>query len=236
MGTSFAVVYANIHLIFVETNIVYSFNICHRFYFRFIDDGIVLWHGSDGDFVTFSGAFNSVDPLIKFNWSSLSISAVFLDLQMEISFNCIHYEVYSKPGNAYAYLPHGSFHVRNSFATWIRGLLFTALTHSSDFSRWSKRCQLLYTKLRQRGYNAHFLSSIFAKVSWSDRAYALTPKSGRTVTFDKRCVWSCENAPGLKKLFSSCDLNLSDINSRAFPAQINTVIKGAKRLSAYLKK
>ena len=60
MGTSFAVVYANIHVIYVETNIVYSFNVCFSFYFRFIDDGINLWHGSDEDFQIFSEAFNTV--------------------------------------------------------------------------------------------------------------------------------------------------------------------------------
>jgi hypothetical protein len=32
MGTPFAVVYANIHLIFVETNVIYSFNVCFSFY------------------------------------------------------------------------------------------------------------------------------------------------------------------------------------------------------------
>ena len=46
MGTSFAVVYANIHLIFVETNIIYSFSVCFSFYSRFIDDGICLWHAN----------------------------------------------------------------------------------------------------------------------------------------------------------------------------------------------
>jgi hypothetical protein len=160
-----------------------------------------------------------------------------LDLRIEISNdNRIHYEVYSKPGNAYAYLPHGSFHVRISFATWIRGLLFTALTHSSDVDRWSKRCRLLYTKLRERGYNANFLLAVFSKVSWGDRARALAPKIRDATQFDKRCVWSCENALGLRELFLSCRLDLSQIDSDVFPARLSTVIKGTKRLSAYLKK
>ena len=178
-----------------------------------------------------------IDPTIKFNWTLLSDTAVYLDLRIEISGdNRIHYEVYSKPGNAYAYLPHGSFHVRISFATWIRGLLCTALTHSSDIDRWSKRCRLLFTKLRDRGYNATFLLAIFSKVSWGDRARALAPKVRETTLFDKRCVWSCENALGLRELFRSCKLDLSLINPVVFPARVSTVIKGTKRLSAYLKK
>jgi hypothetical protein len=65
--------------------------------------------------------------------------AVYLNLRIEISYdNRIYQEVYSKPGDAYADLPHNSFHVRTSFATWIRGLLYTALTQSSNCDRLSK--------------------------------------------------------------------------------------------------
>ena len=236
MDTSFAVVYANIHLIFVETNIIYSFNVCFSFYFRFIDDGICLWHKSDEIIQVFSQAFNDVDPSIKFIWSLLSPRTIFLDLSIQISARSIEHEVYSKPGNAYAYLQHGSFHVRNSFSAWIKALLMTALTHSSDYSKWSNRCQLLFTKLRQRGFNAAFLSTEFARVSWGDRSTALAPRVRREVPFDNRSVWSCENTPSLRELFRSCKLNLSEIDAKIFPAQLSTEIKGTKRLSAYLKK
>jgi hypothetical protein len=236
MGTSFAVVYANIHLIFVETNIIYSFPDCFRLYSRFIDDGICLWHASDEDFTVFSQAFNDVDPSIKYIWSLLSSRAIFLDLSIEISARSIEHEVYSKPGNAYAFLQHGSFHVRKSFPAWIKALLSTALTHSSDHSKWSKRCQLLFTKLRERGLSATFLLTEFSKISWGDRSKALAPKIKAEIPFDNRCVWSCENAPGLQELFRTCELNLSEIDSKIFPTRLSTVVKGAKRLSAYLKK
>jgi len=193
-------------------------------------------YGSDEEFQTFSQAFNDVDPSIRFIWSQLSRLAIFLDLSIEIPIASIQYEVYSKPGNAYAYLPHGSFHVRISFPAWIKAVLTTALTHSSDFVKWSNRCQLLFTKLRQRGFNATFLSTEFAKVSWGDRSKALAPKIKNATPFDNRCVWSCDNAPGLRELFLSCKLNLSEIDATIFPEQLSTVVKGAKRLSTYLKK
>ena len=156
-------------------------------------------------------------------------------LPILISARSIEYEVYSKPGNAYAYLQHGSFHVRMSFPAWIKALLTTALTHSSDYSKWSSQCQLLFTKLRQRGFNATFLLTEFAKISWGDRSVALAPKLRKRAPFDNRCVWSCENTPGLQELFRSCKLDLSEIDAKIFPAQLDTVIKGAKRLSTYLK-
>ena len=82
--------------------------------------------------------------------------STFLHLSIEISNGSIHYEVYSKPGNAYAYLPHGSFHVRISFQAWIKALLTTALTHSSDYKRWSDRCELLLSKLTRLQCNVSF--------------------------------------------------------------------------------
>jgi hypothetical protein len=102
--------------------------------------------------------------------------------------------------------------------------------------KWSNRCQLLFTKLRQRGFNATFLSTEFAKVSWGDRSKALAPKIKNATPFDNRCVWSCDNAPGLRELFRLCKLDLSEIDAAIFPEQLSKVVKGAKRLSTYLKK
>ncbi len=70
---------------------------------RLVDDGKVLWLGSDEDFAVFSRAFSSIDPMIIFIWTTLSDKTVRLNLRIEISDdNRIHYEVYSKSGNAYA--------------------------------------------------------------------------------------------------------------------------------------
>ncbi len=102
--------------------------------------------------------------------------------------------------------------------------------------QWSIRCQLLFTKLRERGFSTMFLTSEFSKISWGMRTKALAPKIMTEVPFDNRCVYSCENAPGLQELFRTCKLNLGKIDAKIFPAQLSTVVKGAKRLSTYLKK
>ena len=89
MGTPFAVVYANIHLFFIETDIVYSFQSCTNLYSRFLDDGITFWEGSDEDFAVFSDAFNRFDPTSRFIWSICSKAAVMLDLSIKISIDKI---------------------------------------------------------------------------------------------------------------------------------------------------
>ena len=62
-------------------------------------------------------------PSIWIIWTKLHLRAVYLDLLMQISHDTIHYEVYSKPGNAFAYLPLGSFHVRKTFSEFIESCL-----------------------------------------------------------------------------------------------------------------
>ena len=61
MGTSFPFVYANIHLIYVEANMVRGFCFCS------INDGIILWHGLHEDFQMFFKAFQTIDPMITFD-------------------------------------------------------------------------------------------------------------------------------------------------------------------------
>ena len=236
MGTFFAVVYAIIHMIRIETDIVRRFKRHISLYTRFIDDGICGWHGSDEDFEKFASEFNRADPSIEVVWTSLSHKAIYLDVAAEISGGSIHYEVYSKPGNAYAYLPLGSFHVRSSFPAWIKAELIRRLTRSSDHKRWAKHCQLFFSKLRDAGYGSHFLLAEFAKITWADRVKALSPKILPVNDFGRKCVWSVPNSLGLRSLFRQPELNLAQLDPQIFPAQISKVTKGASRLSTILRK
>ena len=235
MGCSFIVVYATIHMIKIETPIVKKFRRNISLYKRFIDDGITGWHGSDEDFALFSAEFNEADPSIKVIWTALKLEADYLDVTLVSSGGAIHYEIYSKPGNAYAYLPPNSFHVRSSYPAWIRAELLRSLTRNSDPSRWAKRCPLFYSKLRDIGYGAKYLMAEFAKVTWADRTKALAPKATTASSFDRRCVWSVPNAPGLRELFRSSELNLAAVEPSIFPPAISTVIKSAKPLSTILR-
>ncbi len=73
-------IYANIHLIFVDRNIFYRFNVCFNFISifsmtefvcgtclmtTFNNDGICLWHMSDDNF---QQVFNDVDPSINYEF------------------------------------------------------------------------------------------------------------------------------------------------------------------------
>ncbi len=61
----------------------------------------------------------------------------------------------------------------------MRALVVNSL--DSDISRWRATCQLLYTKLRQRGYHAEFLIIELAKISRGGRSRAIAPKSNNSI-------------------------------------------------------
>ena len=106
--------------------------------------------------------------------------------------------------------------------------LFPSLSrhaHSSDYHRWVPFCQLLYAKLRRRGYGDAFLRSVFANVTSGDRICLLSPCEKPASEFDLQCVWSCANAVGIRKLFPSCDLNLAAIDSECFPPNSAKLLK-----------
>jgi hypothetical protein len=144
MGTTCAVVYVNIHMILIEWTVVYNYKQCLILYNPFFYDGICFWIGSDAEFRAFSDhELGEVDPSIGLIWSKLSLQAVYVDLSIQIA-DTICYETYSKPGNAFAFLPLGSFHVRKTFPELNKtaGILYSALSHLSDYSRWAQKCQL----------------------------------------------------------------------------------------------
>ena len=71
-------------------------------YASFIDDGLCAWHCANQDLEIVIEKLNCPDPSDQVIWPVLSYSALFLDGEAEISSGSIHYEINSKPGNAYA--------------------------------------------------------------------------------------------------------------------------------------
>ena len=79
----------------------------------------------------------------------------FLDLDIEFIRShgsaTFAFKVYRKPGNAYAYLPYGSYHARHVFRGWLKAEMQGLLTHSSNPLVWLEECRSFYEHLRNRG-------------------------------------------------------------------------------------
>ena len=92
----------------------------------------------------------------------LNIRAVYTTTMVEFEF-C----VYWKPGNAYVYLPYGSYHSRHVFRGWLKAEMHRLLTHSSKVNIWLEECSKFYYHLRARGYPACAIDAKFSKLSWN---------------------------------------------------------------------
>ena len=81
-------------------------------------------------------ARDAADPAVfdrtkhrRVNFLDLDIKAVYTTTMVEFEFG-----VYRKPGNAYAYLPYGSYHSRHVFRGWLKAEMHRLLTHLSNLA------------------------------------------------------------------------------------------------------
>ena len=181
MGTSFSVRYATIFMIWLETPIIDHFRKHIVLYKRYIDDILLIWSGSPVQLCLFRAMFGTANINIKLEWQGTPLDVDATDpamlvqqqlrrvsfLDLDIRFVSSHgstafeFRIYRKPGNAYAYLPHGSYHARHVFRGWLKAEMQRLLTHSSCPSVWPEECSIFYAHLRNRGYHARAFDSCF---------------------------------------------------------------------------
>ena len=89
------------------------------------------------------------------------------------------FRIYPKPGNAYSYLPYGSYHARHVFRGWLKAEVQRLLTHFSNPSVLLEECSIFYKHLQDRGYPVKAIDSTFRVCSsnWNQRRKMLEPKT-----------------------------------------------------------
>ena len=267
MGTSFSVTYATIFMIWLETPIINEFRLHIMLYKRYIDDILLIWLGSSAELCRFRARFGTANDHIKLEWQGTpsSVDATdparfnrhqhrkvdFLDLDIQ-AVTCsgsseFAFRLYRKPGNAYAYLPYGSYHARHVFRGWLKAELLRLLTHSSNPSVWLEECRIFYAHLRNRGYPAKAIDACFRGVDWNQRRKALEPKAKVRGDDDaffvqyRACVFTNRNAPGTDELRQSVNLSLDDLRLHGagrdiFPPRAYFAVKSALPMGSVLRR
>lgn len=122
MGTTAAVVYANLHVAYIEVSLfnqlpnLYPLDFVQFFlqnYFRFLDDINYKWQ-TQYDIKPLHNLLNSIDPNIQFIFEDISNTVNFLDVQCTIEQNQINFDIYHKPTNSFSYLHYKSCHPRHT--------------------------------------------------------------------------------------------------------------------------
>ena len=265
MGTIFAVTYANIFMIWLETPIIKEYRQYIAEYKRLLDDLLTIWTGPPDLLCEFRRRLARAQAGISFEWQgsrgdgteleSIDVNNLvrvnFLDLNIRLINvqNSASFElrVFRKPGNSYSYLPFGSFHARHIMHGWLKTEIQRLLTHSSTPEIWIEECRIFYEHLRRRGYPHRILFRAFDQVSWNQREQILTrkgqrPEARKNHFFEtyRGCVFSIRNAPGIDAIKRKMDLSLDELRDQSdwdiFPPKAFFSVKSATRLACYIKR
>jgi hypothetical protein len=141
---------------------------------RFIDDGFVIFEGSETELLAFTELLNGLLPNIRITKSYSRFQVDFLDL---VVYKCMDDAVTSPDGtvrlkvrthqkelNRYLYIPFHSFHPRGMFKSFINAELIRYIVTNSD--EWWFDCMVrkFTHRLRQRGYPVRYIASITSRV------------------------------------------------------------------------
>lgn len=180
MGTPFAVVYATIFMIMLETPVVVAHSCDLLVYRRFIDDIFLIWLGTRASLIDFISELRRQDPLISFTFEISTSSIDFMDITVALDQHSrLSYKLYSKPLNNYLFVPAHSYHRSHTLSAFIRAEIYRRLEKCSFADDFIRLKHSFFHHLRARGYHTDMLLPIFDSVRWRDRSARLAATAAR---------------------------------------------------------
>ena len=144
MGTIFAVVGSNLTVTYFEVKMfallpqIYPRDFVDYFvrnYFRFLDDIFHTWL-INFDIEPFYKLINELDPDLKFIFEKLTTDINFLDINIKIVDNQLHFDIYHKPTNSFSYLKYNSCHLshtKNNILLLLARCIIRIATDNRDY-------------------------------------------------------------------------------------------------------
>ncbi|XP_041420362.1 uncharacterized protein LOC121394192 [Xenopus laevis] len=178
MGASVAPSFANIFVHHLEQKIFLQGKFKGHIlkYWRYVDDILIIWQGTEDTFKNLLIEANSYHPTIKFTgeWSNTSLN--FLDVKLGICGNSIITEMYSKPTDRNTLLLSSSYHNPHTMNAIPKSQYLRARRIASTDTQYKSAANLLTKKFSQRGYYTPKLQAIETLVSKQDRQELLKRK------------------------------------------------------------
>ena len=172
MGTPCAVVFACIYMHIIEQEALNIFasqryiHSCVILFIRFIDDILAIFTDYTSAF-EFMQLLNSRRKSIKLTFKIRNMESQFLDLTLykdSHESQTIQVKAYSKPMNKFLFLPPTSCHPRHIFPGWILGYGKRLRLNCTADTEYKKCLDEFQTRLLDRGYNQHLITSTFNKI------------------------------------------------------------------------
>ena len=179
-GTTVAPTYANLTMAFLEVTLyekvkekfgekVYEYVLKH--WLRYLDDGILIWRKSFGDFNDFIYILNSLDSNINFTfqWSEQGLS--YLNIYLYLDNLKLLTDVYYKATDSHDYLPFNSCHPRHIKQSIPENLARIVCTIVDDSVRKKIRLEELKKWLTASGYPHKLVDNAMKKILNIDQAH-----------------------------------------------------------------
>jgi hypothetical protein len=171
MGHPLAVCFACLFIAYLEEVVlptVYA-GPMPSFWKRYIDDGAIVWLGSEKSFNVFQKALGSLHESIKLTWIVSTRNVPFLDLMIYRLPNCtMGTRTFQKALNRYLYLPYMSYHTDAQKKSFVTSLLMSYVVHNTQRKDYLTLRQRLYQRLRARAYPAKWLNEVFDTVTYDE--------------------------------------------------------------------
>ena len=174
MGTIFAIVGSNLTVAYFEVKMfallpqIYPRDFVDYFvrnYFRFLDDIFHTWL-INFDIVPFSKLINERDPDLKFVFEKLTTDINFLDKNIKIVDNQLHFDIYHSPTSSFSYLKYKSCHpshTKNNILLSLARSIIRIVTDNRDYRLEQLRQNLLKRKHPEKIINYSFTKSFRPK-------------------------------------------------------------------------
>ena len=174
MGTIFAVIGSNLTVAYFEVKMfgllpqIYPRDFVVYFvrsYFRFLDDIFHTWL-INFDIEPFYKLINELDPDLKFIFEKLTTDINFLDINIKIVDNQLHFDIYHKPTNSFSYLKYNSCHpshTKNNISLSLARRIIRIVTDNRDYRLEELRQNLLKRNHPEKIINYSFTKSFQPK-------------------------------------------------------------------------
>ena len=190
-GLSCSPVYANIALIGHDNALLNKYKYIIKAYKRYQDDirFVVPGFYKEADVMKIIKYFNSIDPNIQIDMSSIQITnitaptAKFLDTEIYTTKDGTGFAVkpYSKPTATHQYINNTSHHPVNTKAAVINTVHRQAITNSTNVDDYNKRKEFIFNRFTNLGYHKHFINNALQKSNYNNRQEYLTIKTKSTL-------------------------------------------------------
>jgi hypothetical protein len=168
MGSTLAVVFANIYMYILESNALKLLTHQPLYYKRYIDDIIYLTDHLTSHIL--HQLLTVQDPInIKFTGNIAEDKCIHMDLELELQDRNIKTNLHQKSINRYMYSPKSSFVPPHQRTAFISNEVRRYAINCSTIEDWTHFTQLFVNRLNLRGYRNKLISDSISNLYYEDR-------------------------------------------------------------------